>query len=230
MKKSVKQFTEALAAIGCAFVIVGNRVEVTSGYVYLGSLTTLPEGVTFSNGGAVYLPSLTTLPEGVTFSNGGYVYLPSLPAGEYVYGGTTIRLECVDGYTMLILSERQIGEYSVSSARYFGGGEIKNLKDCYIARGGGYTAHGGTVAAAIRDCRFKAMQAGFDIRELVEEIKQRGTVEFNDFRLLTGACAEGLRHGMEECGLDPNAESLPLDVVMAKAHGSFGAQFKRMLA
>ena len=210
MEKSVKQFTEALAAIGCAFVIVGNRVEVTSGYVDL--------------------PSLTTLPEGVTFSNGGYVNLLSLTAGEYAYCGATIRLENIDGYTMLILSERQMGDYSVSSARYFGGGDIKKLKACYVARCNGYTAHGDTAASAIRDCRFKAMQAGFDSAELVKEIKRRGTVEFNDFRLLTGACAEGLRHGMEECGLDPNSESLPLDVVMAKAHGSFGDQFKRLLA
>lgn len=228
MKKSVKQFTEALAAIGCAFIIAGDKVEVTSGHVDLGSLTTLPEGTTFSNGGYVYLRSLTTLPDGTTFSNSGYVDLSSLPAGEYIYRGSTIRLETIDGYTMLIGSTRAMGDYSVSSARYFGGGEIKKLTPCYIARSGEYTAHGETAAEAMRDCRFKAMQVGFDSAELVAEIKQRGTVEFNDFRLLTGACSEGLRHGMEECGLDQSAESLPLDVVMAKAHGSFGSSFKAL--
>jgi hypothetical protein len=176
------------------------------------------------------LYSLTKLPKSTTFSNGGDVYLPSLPPGCYTYRGATVRIEYIDGYTMLIGSTRTMGEYSVSKARYFGGGEIKNLKACYIARNGEHTAHGETAAEAIRDCRFKAMQAGFDSAELVETIKRRGTVEFNDFRLLTGACSEGLRHGMKECGLDPASESLPLDLVLAKAHGSFGASFKELFA
>ena len=48
------------------------------GYVNLGSLTTLPKVVKFENKGYVYLDNLTTLPEGVTFANKGYVHLGSL--------------------------------------------------------------------------------------------------------------------------------------------------------
>jgi hypothetical protein len=48
------------------------------GYVDLRSLTTLPEGIQFNNGGDVCLRSLTTLPEGIQFNNGGNVDLRSL--------------------------------------------------------------------------------------------------------------------------------------------------------
>lgn len=48
------------------------------GSVYLGSLTTLPDGARFENKGGVYLSSLTSLPEGARFENKGDVYLISL--------------------------------------------------------------------------------------------------------------------------------------------------------
>ena len=57
----------------------GDRIVVNHrDYVDLSSLTTLPEGIVFSNGGSVDLPSLTALPEGIVFSNGGGVNLRSL--------------------------------------------------------------------------------------------------------------------------------------------------------
>ena len=244
---TVEEFTKQLAAIGCAFVIANGAVEVTSGSVDLSSLTTLPENTTFSNGGNVYLFSLTTLPENTTFSNGGSVdlsrlttlpenttfsnggnvYLSRLTSETQTYRGKTIRLRTIDGYTMLILSSRKLGDATVSRARYFGGGDIAKLKACYVAIQGGFNAHGDTAEQSLRDLRFKVMQKDFDCDDLIATIKRRGTVEFNDFRLITGACESGLRHGMTECGLDPDASELPLDTVLAKAHGSFGAAFKR---
>ncbi len=57
----------------------GNKIIVNHiGNVDLDSLQTLPEGITFSNGGYVYLVSLQTLPEGITFSNDVDVHLGSL--------------------------------------------------------------------------------------------------------------------------------------------------------
>ncbi len=50
------------------------------GYLYLKSLTAIPEGVTLSAGGGLYLSSLTAIPEGVTLSAGGDLYLSSLTA------------------------------------------------------------------------------------------------------------------------------------------------------
>ena len=229
-KSTLEEFTDALTAIGCAFTLANGRVEVTNGNVYLASLTALPEGTTFGNSGNVDLRSLTALPEGTTFGNSGYVYLRSLTDEIQTYQGKKICLRQVDGDTMLIISSRKIGDVTVSRARYFGGGDIAKLKPCFIASQGDNNAHGDTVEQAMRDLRFKAMSEDFDCDELVETIKARGTVEFNDFRLITGACESGLRHGMEECGLDPGVAEYPLATVLAKAHGSFGASFAKHFA
>jgi hypothetical protein len=198
------------------------------GYVDLRSLTALPEGTTFSNGGYVYLPSLTALPEGTTFSNGGYVDLRSLTEEYQQYRGERIRLKTIDGYTMLIRSTRKKGDYTIMRAAYFGGGELADLKKCWIAQQGEYFAHGEMVEQAMRDVRFKVAQRDYDEEELVAEIKARGTVQFNDFRLLTGACEQGLKHGMEQAGLDPSADELPLETVLSSAFGPYGAQFKAL--
>ncbi|WP_311271306.1 hypothetical protein, partial [Sphingobium sp. WCS2017Hpa-17] len=200
------------------------------GDVYLRGLTSLPEGVTFSNGGGVYLRGLTSLPEGVTFSNGGGVYLRGLTSELQTYQGKQIRLRQVDGYTMLILSERSQNGITISHAAYFRGGDIDKLKRSYVAASGEYSAHGETIEQALRDLRFKQMEHDFDEGELVAEIKARGTVHINDFRLITGACESGTREGMAQAGLDRDANELPLDAVLAAVHGSYGDRFKALFA
>ena len=80
----------------------------------------------------------------------------------------------------------------------------------------------------MRDLRFKIAERDFDEDELVQEIVQRGTVHINDFRLITGACEEGTRHGMKEAGLDPAADELPLKIVLGAAFGSYGERFKSL--
>ncbi len=198
------------------------------GYVDLSGLTSLPEGVTFSNGGYVDLSGLTSLPEGVTFSNGGGVDLRGLTDELQTYQGKQIRLRNVDGYTMLILSERVSGGITISHTAYFRGGDLDKMKRSYVAAQGGYSAHGETIEKALRDLRFKQMEHDFDQDELVAEIRERGTVHINDFRLITGACESGTREGMAAAGLDRDADELPLDAVLAAVHGSYGAQFKAL--
>ena len=201
------------------------------GHVYLNrltTLTTLPEGATFSNDGYVDLPSLTTLPDGTTFSNDGHVYLDSLTNEQQTYRGQTIRLKIIDGYTMLILSERTMGDNTIYHAACFGGGDLDKLKRCYVASNGEYHAHGRTVELALRDLRFKVAERDFDEDEIVAEIKARGTVLIEDFRLITGACEEGTRRGMQDAGLDPDANELPLPVVLGAAFGSYGEKFKSL--
>ena len=164
----------------------------------------------------------------MTFSNGGYVYLNSLTDEYQTYRGQRIRLKYIDGYTMLIRSERTLDDATIYSAAYFGGGELADLKSCYVAHQGEYFAHGETIEQAMRDVRFKAMEHDFDEEELVAEIKARGTVYINDFRLITGACEEGTRQGMEQAGLDRNANELPLETVLGAAFGHYGERFKAL--
>jgi hypothetical protein len=61
-----------------------------AGGLYLGSLTTLPEGVSLTAGSALDLRSLTSPPEGVSLTAGGYLYLNSLrslPEGVSLIAG-----------------------------------------------------------------------------------------------------------------------------------------------
>lgn len=223
------EFTAVLNRSGYAYELTALGVNVTHrGFVYLGSLTTLSEHTTFSNGNYVYLGSLTTLPEHTTFSNGDYVFLRSLTDEHQTYRGQRIRLKQIDNFTMLIRSERQLGEVTLYSAAYFGGGDLDKLKPCYVAMQGEYAAHGATVEQAMRDLRFKIAERDFDPEELVAEIKARGTVHIDDFRLITGACEEGTRHGMGQAGLDPAADELPLATVLSAAFGSYGDKFKAL--
>ncbi len=210
-ESDLKNFTALLDSAGHTYTRMGAGIEIAGkGYVYLSRLTTLPENVTFSNGGSVYLSSLE---------------------GEYhTYRGETVRLRHIDGLTMLILSERTTAEYTIFHAAYFGGGDMDKLKRCYVAQLGDSYAHGRTVQLAMRDVRFKAMERDFDEEEIVAEIKARGTVMIEDFRLITGACEEGVRHGMGEAGLDPEANELPLAIVLGAAFGPYGARFKALFA
>jgi hypothetical protein len=200
------------------------------GYVYLSSLTVLPDGIQFNNQGYVDLSSLTVLPDGIQFNNQGCVYLSSLISQTQTYRGKQIRLSNIDGYTMLIGSKRNIGDHKIMKARYFGGGDIAKLKQCFIAQAGDFYAHGDTAEKALRDVRFKEAQVNFDATDLVAEIKRRQTVTFNDFRLLTGACESGLTHGMAEAGIDTSVAELPLPDVLRLANGQFGVAFRRAMA
>ncbi len=74
-----KSFIKILEEKGYSYKTEGDKIVVTHrGRVYLRSLTSLPPGVEFKNGGNVDLSSLTSLPPGVQFENGWNVYLNSL--------------------------------------------------------------------------------------------------------------------------------------------------------
>ena len=67
-------FIKVLDKKDYSYEIEGDRIIVTyRGRVFLESLTSLPPGVEFKNGGSVFLKSFTSLPPGVEFKNGGSV-------------------------------------------------------------------------------------------------------------------------------------------------------------
>ena len=174
--------------------------------------------------GDVYLSNLTEMPEGTKFENQGHVYLRSLTCEQQTYRDQTIRLKVVDGYTMLITSERALGDAVVYRARYFGGGHLSQLKSCHLASVGERWAHGDTLEQAMRDVRFKHMQSGFDAEDLIEDIKATGKITFNQYRLLTGACESGLRHGLEDMGLNGDLDEMSVDEALRRSRGKFGGE------
>jgi len=96
MSMTREEFIKVLDDKGYSYEIEGNKIVVTHDRnVYLHSLTSLPPGVVFRNGGHVYLESITSIPPGVVFRNGGHVglgALPSLPPGVVFRNGESVYL------------------------------------------------------------------------------------------------------------------------------------------
>src|SRR5690606_35653477 len=133
--------------------------------------------------------------DGNTLSAGGYLSLGSLTDERQTYQGKSIRLRTIDDYTMRLISKRAVGGVALWSAQYFKG-HLDTDPRCFVAQDGDTYAHGETAEEALRDLRFNIMSRDFDAGDLVAKIKARGTVEFNEYRLLTGACESGLREGL----------------------------------
>ena len=180
----------------------------------------MPENVQFNNQGSVDLDSLTTMPENVQFNNQGSVYLRSMDGKHINYLGKRIAIRHIDGITMIINSSKQKDEFTIYKAQYFKGGKLENLPKCIIAQRGEYFAHGETIKEAINDVNFKFLQNNLDVNELVQEVKNRQTVTVNDYRLLTGACAFGVKNFMEENHITSN--ELPLNEVLHLTKNSYG--------
>ena len=73
-----KEFIKVLDEKGYYYEIEGDKIVVTQENADLDTLTSLPPGVEFRNGGYVWLTSLTSLPPGVEFRNKERVFLASL--------------------------------------------------------------------------------------------------------------------------------------------------------
>ena len=198
------------------------------GHVCLERLTTLPENVKFENQGNVYLENLTTLPENVKFENQGYVYLGSLNGKTITYRGKKLKIRHIDGETMIIQSSKEKDGFIISKALYLKGGELKNMPSCYIAEKENLYAHGESMKKAIEDVNFKYMQINLDKNKLVSQIKARGTITKNDYRLLTGACQMGVNNFCSELNIIEDEISVQKALEITK--GRYGYEtFKRLL-
>lgn len=205
---AIEDLCAAIKRAGNEFTRDGNNVEVR-GFLDLHSLTTLPEGVTLSAGGGLDLSSLT---------------------GEVQrYQGKTIRLRTIDGYCTRLISRKKIGDATAWIAQYFKG-NLKEDRRCFVAQSGEIYAHGDTLESALRDLRFKIAQVNFDLDDLIATIRQRKTVTFNDYRLITGACESGLREGLRSRGIDPDTEELPLKDALELCRNGYGGDvFRRVV-
>ena len=96
-----EEFIKVLEEKDYSYKIEGDKIVVTHEFaVFLGSLTSLPPGVVFSNRNDVFLGSLTSLSPGVEFKNVGNVYLGSLtsiPRGVVFKNVGNVYLEYLTG-------------------------------------------------------------------------------------------------------------------------------------
>ena len=234
-----KEFCKTLKKLGYKFQVrkTGKIIIIKSnGYVYLESLTTMPDNVQFNNHGFVYLRSLTTMPDNVQFNNHGYVDLRSLTTmpdnvqfnnhgSVYLESLTTewngFKIKTFDGYSMKVLKEKTIKGFKIYICDYLGMNEIDN-KECFVAEKGRFTAHGKDVKSAIEDVNFKFMQEELDVSSLVSEIKERGVISVNEYRLLTGACLTGCNNFLESKGI--TKRELTIKEALDLTNGSYGSE------
>ena len=166
------------------------------------------------------LRSLTTLPENTKFENQGYVDLRSLRNKEITYQGKKLNIKHIDGSTMIISSSKKVDEFTIHKARYFKGVEFDKMPKCFIAERGNYYAHGETIAEATSDVNFKYLRETADIQEIIKDIKTKKTVTIEEYRLITGACAMGVKMFMKEKNITDTV--LPLSEVLNITKGHYG--------
>lgn len=195
---------------GIAYKRDGNRIDA-KGSLYLSSVTTLPENCALSAEGTLYLRSVTTEPQ--------------------LYQGQSIRLRTIDHICTRLISSRDLGGgVALWTGQYFKG-RLDTDQRCYVAQHGDVYAHGDSAATALRDLRFKIMQADLDPAELVADIKRSGIVRREHYRLLTGACESGLREGLIARGKAGDLDEMPLAEALNLCRGAYGGdQFRALLA
>jgi hypothetical protein len=123
---------------------------------------------------------------------------------------------------MIIDNEKKKDDFTIYSAKYFKGGRLEDLPKCIIAQRGEYFAHGETIKQSINDVNFKYLQNTLNIDELVSEIKERGTISRNDYRLITGACSFGVNQFCKDNNISDDIEFLPIDKVLPMIQGHYG--------
>ena len=88
----------------------------------------------------------------------------------------------------------------------------------------GTPSHAKDLRTAIEDCNFKVIQSNFtddDKRKIIDRIKDSNIVTKNDYRLLTGACSEGVEIFKRENGIKEN--EISLDDLRPILNGNYGA-------
>jgi hypothetical protein len=106
-----EEFIKELDEKGYSYKIEGDKIIVTGkGDIWLESLTSLPPGVEFRNGGHVNLRSLTSISVGVEFNNGGSVFFESLINVGFISewpGNITGNIKYIDSKRLLNVMIKQ---------------------------------------------------------------------------------------------------------------------------
>ena len=200
--------------------------ERVGGYLYLGSVTSIPEGFNPTVGGSLYLGSVTSIPEGfnptvggdldlgsVTRFIGANLELPYIPI-RYVWRNKNYIK--VDGIFTKIISERG----KVMRVQRVARKEIEYL----VTDGKGKWAHGATLKEAKDSLIYKITSrdtAKYQMWTLKTEITHAEAVEA--YRTITGACAFGTRHFCETILGDKRRDKYTISEVIELTKGQYGA-------
>ena len=172
-----------------------NLPNVTSiGYDFLCYNETLTE---------VNLPNVTSIGNGFLCCNKNVV----------ISNGTIINN---DGIPVFVKSKKTVQDFTI----YKGNAYKIEGKETFVAVKDKYSAHGKTIEKAIEDCNFKFLQETINVEEYVKEVKAKGVMTIQDYRLLTGACEQGCLMFLENNGLKGKTE-LPLEKALTLVSGAY---------
>lgn len=183
--------------------------------LYLSGLTSIPDGFNPTVGGCLDLNGLTSIPTGFHPIVGGNLWLAGInspttrhPTVMSWQGGKYVS---IDGIFAEVVSKKG-NSYKLR--------KIGQDKPFYAIVDGALAAHGATLRDARTDLAFKKLQKTMNVDELVAAIKQRGTVTADEYRLLTGACREGVMQFKAQHNI--RGKSLPLAKVLKLTEGEYG--------
>lgn len=94
-----------------------------------------------------------------------------------------------------------------------------------------YGAHGSTIAEAVADAIYKDPAQRPKVEELVSRIRKAGPerkVTLQEFRLITGACAEGCRIALKRAGIEGVNALTPVEI-RDKVSKEWGEKLIRIL-
>ena len=219
----IKQLANLLGINASRITKDGDKAFTISGDLYLRSLTSLPEGVSLTAGGSLDLRSLTSLPEGVSLTAGGYLYLKNnsmniaKPGADFrVKLRASIELGFnLRGFTIAdsILARLVSKRGAVRKVIIVGRKEVSYL----VTDDKGNHAHGATLKEARESLVYKNV-AQFDGKV---PKKATGKEWVGIYRAVTGACASGVRHFVEQQGRSLD-DTYTLAEITTLTKGRFG--------
>ena len=201
--------------------------EKYGGYLYLRSVTSLPEGFNPTVGGYLDLGSVTSLPEGFNPTVGGHLYWkgghkhigatvprvprPHVPVSFLSWkGGRYVK---VDGIFSEVISQRG----NVYHTRQIGSKDTGYL----VTNGQGAWSHGDTLEAAREDLVYKVGKRSLEDFSKADLTSLDFTTAVGLYRTVTGACAAGVKQFVQQHNID-KAKIYTLEEMIKLTRGAYG--------
>lgn len=146
---------------------------------------------------------------------GRYTFYESENLKRIQHGKHVYDIQSIDGFCAHVFREKQFGDYTIYKCQYLHQTELT-----WAARKNGVIASGATLREAIREVNFKLLSTK-DISYLIHKIESQNYVTAMDYRLITGACQDGISQFLQKHHLDWESK-LPIQKAIEITEGEYG--------
>ncbi len=199
------------------------------GYLDLGSLTSIPEGFNPTVGGNLYLRSLTSIPEGFNPTVGGYLYLrnglsaPTKKPGKLNTPKNKL-LFWKDG--KFVKADGIFTEVVSKKGNVYRVKKLHSQKEFYLVTDGTTHSHGDTLKQAKEDFRFKLIAEKLK----ADPIKPNTKITMQYYRIVTGACEAGCKMFIEQNKLSKKENTAKELLPILEKNNAYGLErFKQLI-